>query len=239
MAAALLALAYEHQLPLALECVTGEAVQKPLELHMRGQSLRQVITVISASVAACRVDFAQGLVDVYPAEARTDPSDLFNTVIPEYRAVGVDTDMADRMLLCALPPCSAGCGGSSAGDQWGHAKINLEMRNARVYQILNAIVAKNGRAVWVPVRPSRASFYRSLGYVTNFWNIYPLDPAFEQTVAGAVRGVLTPTARSDPHADAGYLHATPSDEIRPAPAADLNPQPRSCCGPSGPTPPKE
>jgi hypothetical protein len=208
-----LALAYEHQLPLALECVTRDAVQKPLELHARGQKLRDVIATLTASVPGCRVDLSHGLVDVYSPEARTDSSDLFNMVVPEYRVAGVDTDMADTMLLCTLGrrlyPRSAGCGGSTAGDQWGHVKITLEMRNAKVYQILNAIVAQNGRAVWTPMRTSKTPAEGNRGYLTNFWNIYPLDPDFERAVAMNVRGLFAPTTPSVPREGDGGRRARP------------------------------
>jgi hypothetical protein len=199
MADVVLALAYEHQLPLALECVTRDALQKPLDLRARGQKLRELITTVTASVPGCRVDFSHGLVDVYSAEARTDSMDLFNTVIPEYRVAGVDTGVADTMLLCTLGrqmyPRSAGCGGSTAGDQWGHAKITLQMRNAKLYQILDAIVAQNGRAVWTPIGTSKISANVDRGYLTNFWNIYPLDPDFEQAVAMRLRALLAPATQ--------------------------------------------
>jgi hypothetical protein len=243
MAAALLALAYAHQLPLALECVTRDAVQKPLDVCLRGSTVRNIIAALCASVPGCRVDFPQGLVDVYSAEDRLDPSDLFNIVVPEYRVAGVDTDVADMILFCTLGrqlyPRSGGCGGSTAGDQWGHVKITLEMHDAKIYQVLNAIVAKNGSAIWTPTRSSKTTANSGQRYLTSFWSIYPLDPNFEPAVEARVKALVAPTARSDRPADDGYLHASPSGAVRPAPTADSGPQPRSCCGPPGPTPPKE
>jgi hypothetical protein len=241
MADAVLALAYEHQLPLALECVTREAVQKRLELRLRGQSVRNVIAAISASAPGCRVDFSHGLVDVYSAEARADASDPFNTVVAEYRVVGVDTDTADRMLFCTLGrqlyPHSAGCGGNTAGDQWGNVKITLEMRNAKVYQILNAIVAQNRRAVWTPIRPPGTSPDRRRGYLTNFWSIYPLDPDFEQAVAAGLRSLLPPTARPDPHGGGSGRQGPPLGSTETRSTGGSTPRPCGTCGTTTASPP--
>src|SRR6202011_5143005 len=43
---------------------------------------------------------------------------------------------------------SQGCGGSLAVGQWDPLRISLHLHNVRVYEILNAIVAQNGRAIW-------------------------------------------------------------------------------------------
>lgn len=230
MTDAVLALAYEHRLPLALECVTSDAVQKPLDVRLRGQNVRNLIAVMTASVPGCRVDFSHGLVDVYSANARTVPSDPFNTVLPEYHVTGLPTDLAEMMLFCTLGrqlyPRSAGCGGSTAGDQWGHVKISLVMRNAKVYEILNAIVAQNGEAVWTPIRTSKTTAGPSRDYLTSFWSIYPLDADFERSVAAGVRA-LFPTSAGDPrHGDAGW-HGLPLDANDTRPGG--GPQPCGHC----------
>jgi hypothetical protein len=196
-----LTLAYKYQLPLGLENLTSDAVQKPLDLRVRRSSLGDVITALTGSVPGYRVDFAHGLVEVYSPKARLDASNPFNLVVPEYRVASLDTEMASAMLLCALGtelhPQSAGCGGSSALGQWGPLKITLEIRNARVREILNAIVAQNGRAIWTPISLPTVRELRQGRSLTNFWYIYPLDGPFESAAAERLRGLFLPAAQAD------------------------------------------
>ncbi len=174
-------IAYRYRLPMAIEYLDRGALRKPLHLKLRGQSVRQVIAALVPSVPGYQVDFSQGLVDIYSPAARRNPSNPFNTLIRKYDVDGLDTHFADAQLLCAfgqqINPHS-GCGGSVAPGQWGPMKITLHLENKRVYEILNAIVAQNGEAIWTPlnhsVGPSRM--------VTNFWYIYPLDPPFQKTL---------------------------------------------------------
>jgi hypothetical protein len=203
MVEAVLALAYACQLPLALELISQDAVRRPVDLPVQTGSVREVITVVVHSVPGYRVDFTHGLVDIYSAEARRDPLNPFNLVLPEYRVADLDTDMADNMLVCALGreliSHSPGCGGSSGFGQWGPLKITLEMHNARVYEILNAIVAQNGRAFWTPIKLPRPPELRRGRSFTNFWSIYPLDPAFEGAALERLRALFPP-----PHGEAKH-----------------------------------
>jgi hypothetical protein len=196
MVEAVLALAYACQLPLALEFISQDAVRGPVDLPVQTGSVREVITAVVDSAPGYRVDFAHGLVDIYSSEARRDPLNPFNLVVPEYRVAGLDTDMADSMLVCTLGdellPHSGGCGGSSPFGRWGPLKITLEMHNATVYEILNAIVAQNGRAAWTPINLPRVPELRRRRFFTNFWSIYPLDPPFEGAAVEPLRRLFPP-----------------------------------------------
>ena len=68
-------------------------------------------------------------------------------------------------------------------------KITLHLRNKRVYEILNAIVAQNGRALWTPIVPSKISSPLITG---NYWYIYPLDPSFETSALEGLQRVVPP-----------------------------------------------
>jgi hypothetical protein len=197
MAPLLLGLAYKHKLPMALECVTSDAMEKPVNLRMKSHSLKDVIEAIVRAVPGFQVSLAQGLVDVYCPEERSDPSNPFNTTVHAFNATNLDTHRADAELLCSigreLNP-NTGCGGSIAVGQWGDVTINLHLENRKVYEILNAIVAQNGQAVWTPIFP----LPRSRGKNTiNFWYIYPLDPAFQPTVVQRLESAFPRPARKE------------------------------------------
>lgn len=179
-------MAHRYKLPMAIEHLDQNALRKPLHLRMNDQTVRQVISSTVGSVPGYQVDFSQGLVDIYSTAARSDASNPFNMMIRKYDVEGLDTHFADTQLLCAIGqqinPNSA-WGGSVASGQWGSLKITLHLENKRVYEILNAIVAQNGRAIWTPLAqrlgPSRT--------MTNFWYIYPLDPPSQSAVLERIR----------------------------------------------------
>jgi hypothetical protein len=111
-----------------------------------------------------------------------DPSNLLNNVIKDFGVSRVDTHEADFQLFCAVGHelGSQACGGSIAVGQWGPLKITLHLQNARVYEVLNAIVAENGNAIWtVMVRPDKLSKLR----VGGIWYVYPLQQPFKAVVS--------------------------------------------------------
>ena len=182
-------MAYRYKLPMAIEHVDGTALHRPVSLKLEHQSVRHVLAAVIASVPGHRVEFSQGLVDIYSLAARGDPSNPLNTVISHYNVDGLDTRLADAELLCDLTRemhGNAGCGGSVASGQWGNRKINLHLSHRRVFEILNAIVAQNGEALWVPIAWSVSHS----GVMRNFWYIYPLEPSLEGSVIEGLRALL-------------------------------------------------
>jgi hypothetical protein len=180
---------------MSLEWATRDAVRRPLTFHLQGRSLRVLIHHIVQAVPGYSVGFSEDLVDVYYADARQDTLNPFNVTIGRYDVANVDVDSAGAELLCALgrqlDPHSQGCGESGAPGQWGGQKITLHLRSMKVYEILNAIVAQNGRAVWTPI----ANFGRLGPTPTKFWYIYALDGPFESVALQHLESLFPRPAR--------------------------------------------
>ncbi len=84
--------------------------------------------------------------------------------------------------------------GSIALGAWGPKKITLHLRGAKVFEILNAIVAANGDAVWaVRVPPDTLSVLNG-----TMWYIYSLDPPWKGIILGDLQA-LFPTRNEKPH----------------------------------------
>jgi hypothetical protein len=184
-------MAYNYKLPMAIENVDSDALHKPLHLKLKGQTVRQVLAAVVGSLPGYMLDCSQGMADVYSPTARRDPSNPFNTVINRYDVEGVDTHFAGAQLLCDIGRQlhgHSGCGGSIASGQWGDITITLHLRGKHVYEILNAIVAQNGEALWTPITPPKVSTTLITG---NFWYIYPLDPPFEKSAIGRLQELLS------------------------------------------------
>jgi hypothetical protein len=137
------------------------------------------LTAIILQFPEYRVSFADGLVDIYSPTARDDPSDLLNKIIGNFAVTELDTHRADMELFCALareivPP--SGCGGSIAVGQWGALRVTVHLQRAKVYEILNAIVASNGKATWTVIAPPEKLSTIPTG---GLWHIYPLEQPFK------------------------------------------------------------
>jgi hypothetical protein len=178
LVASVVDLAYKYQLPMALEYVDRDATTRALNLQFYNESLRQIFQEIIQRAPKYRVSFSRGLVDVFAPEAREDPLNLLNKVIKEFSVTQLDTHQADLELFCALgreAGSSGGCGGSIAIGQWQPLKITLQLKNAKANEILNAIVAQNGKAIWtLMVRPENLSKIQG-----NLWYVYPLEQPFK------------------------------------------------------------
>lgn len=143
-------------------------------MNFQNESVRSILEAITEQVPGYGVSFSRGIVDVFAAKGREDPSNLLNTVIKNFELSELETRLADMELFCALtheimPP--GGCGGSFAVGQWGPLKITLHLQNVKAYEVLNAIVAENGKAIWsVIVRSDELSKLQG-----SIWYIYPLE----------------------------------------------------------------
>jgi hypothetical protein len=182
LATSVVDLAYEYELPIGIEYLDPVATARPISLQLHSESVRGILVAIIQQAPEYRVSFSDGLVDIYTPKAREDSSNLLNKVIKNFAVTGLDTHEADLELLCTLSrevEPQGGCGGSIATGQWGLLKITVHLQNAKVYEIVNAIVAQNGKAVWTVIAPPDKLSKIPVG---GLWHIYPLEPPFESAV---------------------------------------------------------
>jgi hypothetical protein len=140
-------LAYRYQLPMAVEFADRDATARPLNLEFHNQAVRKILEAIVQQVPQYRVSFSEGIVDIFSPKAREDSSNLLNATIKDFSVTEMETRKAEFQLFCAIVSKieSSGCAGSLAVGQWEPIRITLNLRNVKVYQVLNAIVAQNGK----------------------------------------------------------------------------------------------
>jgi hypothetical protein len=174
-------LAYEYQMPMAIEYAAREATTRPINLEFHNKSLREMVEAIVKEDPQYRVSFSNGIVDIFSPRAREDSSNLLNKVLKDFSVTEMETRKADFQLFCAVVQAagSGGCAGSLAVGQWEPFRVTLHLQNARTYEILNAIVAQNGSAIWTVTASNLASFPQSSG----LWYIYPLQEPFKSVVS--------------------------------------------------------
>ena len=194
MVSIVLDLAYEYQLPTGIEFVDHEATFRPINSVYRNESVRAILSGIVGQFPEYSMSFSGGIVDLYSPKARKEVRNLLNKPIRNFAVSEADTHRADFELFCALTAevlPSTACTGSLALGQWGQRKITLNMDNASIYEILNAIVAKNGNAIWTVIAPSEKLTEIPVG---GLWHIYPLESPFKESVLDKLRG-LSPDER--------------------------------------------
>jgi hypothetical protein len=173
------ALAYDYGLPTAIEYADRQAARRPLHLDFRDRPVREVLEALVQQTPEYRMSFSDGIVDIYSLRARADDSNVLNRVIRDYEVTQKETREADFELLCELGQKlgSKFCGGSLAIGQWEPTRITLHLHDAKAYEVINAIVAQNGKAIWtVTARPDRMSKIQDGGS----WYVYPLEGPFEE-----------------------------------------------------------
>lgn len=178
LVAIVLDLAYEFQLPTGIEYVDHDAMTRPINLELHNESVREILLAIVQQVPEYKISFSDRVVDIYAPKAREDSSNLLNKLIKNFAVSELDTVDADAELFCALShevTPSGGCGGSFARGQLGPLKISVHLQNAKVYEILNAMAAQNGKAIWTVIAPPDRLSKIPVG---GLWHIYPLESGF-------------------------------------------------------------
>jgi hypothetical protein len=185
--AIVLDLAYEFQLPTGIEYIDHDATTRPINLELNNESFRGILLAIVQQVPEYKVSFSDGLVDVYVPKAREDSSNLLNKPIKNFVVSELDTGEANMELFCALcREVTVNCAGSFATGQWGPLRITVHLENAKVNEILSAMAAQNGKAIWtVTAPPDRLSKIP----VGGLWHMYPLEAPLRPAILEKLRAV--------------------------------------------------
>jgi hypothetical protein len=189
LVASFLDLAYQFQLPFAFEYVNRAAATQPIDLHFHGEPLRKVLETIVGQVPGYRVSFSAGIVSVYAPSQRSDASSILNLEIEDFQVTQMETRQADMKLFCTVAQSvnpSGMCVGSIAAGEWPKTKITLNMKRAKVREILDAIIAQNGEAAWTVIAAPEKLSDVPIG---GLWYIYPLSKPYESRVLDKLRSL--------------------------------------------------
>jgi hypothetical protein len=177
-------LAYRYELPSGIEYIDKRALNQPIQRKFENASVREILEDLVLQTPGYQVDFSHGIVDVFVPSERSNPSNLLNQVIPEFKVTAQDTDAANVELTCALVyklNPSDSCTSSAPNGQFGSSRITLHLQNAKIYEIVNAIVAQNGKAAWTVIAPPSSL---TDAHFSDLWHIYSLRPPFKEAILG-------------------------------------------------------
>ena len=186
----LLELAYQYQLPLAVEYMDWNIVRRPVKMRLRNVTVGTTIEALVGQLSEYRVSFSDVIVDLYSPRARRDPSNVLNITISRFDVTRVDAMQASRRLeeeiFAKLHP-GVGFAGDMAYGETFPKKVTLRVDNRKVYEILNAIVAQDGAAMWMVIVPPTGL----ANFNWNRWSVHNLNPLGRDAIINYLRTTLT------------------------------------------------
>lgn len=156
---AVLLLGQEQHIPLGIEYIDEEALQRPITVKVGAATVGQVLGAILKQEPGYSWSVNAGVIDVSHSGVPAGSANLLNRILPDYSIPSLSITeagvMLDRDLYDSLHPGSQGFAGSYAGDILPLRVGPLSMRNVTVRQALNRIVGQAKDAAWVvQVKPT-------------------------------------------------------------------------------------
>jgi hypothetical protein len=171
----LLKVADEFHLPMGIEKVENVTINRPIQVRLKNVTVAQILDACIRQATnyswAIRDDVI--LISSHSLEARA--SNLFNFVIPRFKAANISLDYANHDLSLSLyyqkvkPESYVE---SYLGDARLDGKlVNLDVKNATIRYILNRLVAQHGGSVWIArIAPEATD---KLPSTSTIWQILP------------------------------------------------------------------
>ncbi len=169
----LLALARDHHLPMGIERVVREAIEKPITVKIKKGTLATILAECVKQLPTYTWSVQNETIQIWTGNENKQSSNLMNTKIPSFEISNGslnDANFTLRSLLFnqvnAPPKSGSGVAGSYIGNTalTEGKRITLKVKNVSVRSILNQLVSLHGEAVWIiRVEPERMSTLPSAG----------------------------------------------------------------------------
>jgi hypothetical protein len=149
---ALLRLAQEGHVPLAIEYVNRDLVSKPVTLGLGSTTLADAVGAILADAPGYRCGYLNGVVHIThprPGGARN----LLDFVLPQFEIPACSLEDASHELQMAVAwashPSVRGIVGDYSAGVSGEVVGPWKLRNITVRGVLDRIIGQSGSAAWV------------------------------------------------------------------------------------------
>jgi hypothetical protein len=170
----LLKIADEFHLPMGIEKVENVTINRPIQVRLKNVTVKQILDACVGQAADYSWVIKDGVILISSRSLEAQASNLFNFVIPHFKADNISLNDANHKLSNSLyyqkvKPKSFG--GSQLGNLNLEGKlVSLDVKNATVRHILNSLVALHGGSVWIArVAPEATDKLPSAG----LWKILP------------------------------------------------------------------
>ena len=205
----LLLIADVYNLPMGIERVTQEALERPVEVKLEDGTLSRLLDICMAQLPGYTWTMRDGVVNVFGEQELTQASNLFNLVVPSFEVHQQDLNDANsdlRMTVLFLKERPAGVVGSYVGSsEFKGQPLTFAARNLTVREILNGLVRLHGKSVWIArVPPEGLSRLPQAG----LWQLLPHsthDP----------RGLLDPQLKPRPQKEGDKGNTEKTNPVHP------------------------
>lgn len=170
----LLSIAESYDLPMGIEMVTKDALERPVTVKLEAGPLSRLLDSCVALLPGFSWAQRDGVVHVFGPRELTQPSNLFNLVVPSFEIREQTLDAADEKLgmvvLIEVERPKGVVGSYLPSSELEDKRLTFAARNATVREILSALVRLHGKSVWIArVPPERLSKLPQAG----LWKILP------------------------------------------------------------------
>lgn len=201
--AALLKVAGDFKLPMGIEWERSASTMRPLAISQRNATVKEIIQAILASQPGYEVEVEKGVVRVSSAKLLADRRNFLKLKVGEFRAQTVGLETATKRLrelvkATVSPPrggnrkAPQGGTGFSQGVEVGEPELTLDMQDASVEDVLDALAVASDRKIWlVTYAPGSALTPTGFRRTVSIWNDEPI-PDDEQPVWDFLRWAQVP-----------------------------------------------
>jgi len=155
---ALLTLGQQERIPLGIEYVSREALEKPISKDFQNTTVGEIVQVLLGGGRGYTWRVRDGVLNVSHKSVATGKANLLNRVLPEFVMRRCSVADASNVLYMSLnsqlhPEVTGYAGDYNPGDMQNLVGP-FELRNAPVWHILNLLVSTGKMSAWaVRVQP--------------------------------------------------------------------------------------
>lgn len=172
----LLRISAEFKVPIGIEMILPEALEQPTKIRMKRGTIKNLLDMCVQQRPEYAWKEIGGIINFYGLAEASDPSNLFNLVIPSFEVRDGTIDDADFQLRIALlreKEKVQGILGTRSTISGGSGKrLSIKLEGANVREVLNRMVGLDGSLLWVAsLPPDRLSAIPQRG----LWTVIPMD----------------------------------------------------------------
>lgn len=150
----------KFHLPMGIVWVDTPSARRPLTLSWRRTTVGKIVDAIAGSQPGYAVRTDGNVVRVFPAASVPQRENFLALRIPAYNAHNEFVDaasrqlwvMANRLVAPPAPPRHAGLPSGVAGSGAStieYPQVTIALRNARIADILDALVLSSPKKIWI------------------------------------------------------------------------------------------
>src|SRR6266571_1012677 len=143
---ALIRVSNDFQIPMGIAWVNTPAARSELPFGWKDGTIQEIIEAIARTQPGYQVQVKNGVVHVSPSGLIPDRENFLSTKIRAFEVHNEYIEMASfKLHKLITPPWFAGFSVGATGD----SKVNLELKDATVEDILDALAVASNRKIWI------------------------------------------------------------------------------------------